>query len=102
VLFERLICPGRKVELRLELSPVSVRWSLEMVAVSEELDPPRKLERYLTGEELKNDLVFSVRFEAFKPRSTLVLKETNAGVRPGLAMLNWVLRNCITARMLVY
>jgi hypothetical protein len=93
LLFERLICPGRKVELRLELSPVRVRWSLGPPAASEELDPPRKLDRYLTGDEAKKDLVFSALFETLSPRRILVLKDTSAGVRPGLATLNWVLRN---------
>jgi hypothetical protein len=101
VLFEPLTCPGRKVELRLELSPVSVRWSLGALAVSEELDPPRKLDRYFTGEELRNDFVFSALFETLNPRRILVLKDTSAGVKPGFATSNCVLRNWMTVIMLV-
>lgn len=101
LLFERVICPGRRVELVLGLSPVSDRWSLGTPAASEELDPVKKLDRYLTGDEAKKDFDFSVLFETLSPRRIFVLKDTSAGVRPGFATLNCVLRNWMTVNSLV-
>lgn len=55
--------------------------------------PPRKLERYFTGDVAKNDLVFSVLFETLRPRSIFVLKEIIEEVSAGFPTLNWVLRS---------
>lgn len=63
---------------------------------SETLPPLRKLERYLTGEVARNDLVFSVLLETLKLRRTLVWNETKAVVINGFETLYWVLSSWIT------